>query len=122
MSEKINLEQVFSSREVYLAFLQEKHRKAYEAFNDTAQPESKSKKWKLLRIEKVIRLIKEYPKYQFGHCFTCKEKLDQQRMTDEPESIWCVECATQHELSMRYRGGHWAFAKKIKGGGCLGEI
>jgi len=118
--EKIELARVFSSKAEYLAFLRQRYDKVYQDFNDATKTENKSIKWRLLRLEKVIRLITENPDYELGFCFKCGKKIDEERLKSEPESIWCVPCATEHENKFRHRGGHWAFAQKPKGGGCLG--
>ncbi|MFC1598641.1 TraR/DksA C4-type zinc finger protein [Patescibacteria group bacterium] len=81
-------------------------------FNSTDKPESKVKKWKLLRLEKVIRIIKANPDYELGFCFNCGNEIPASRLETEPESIWCVPCATAHEQENKHRGGHWAFAQK----------
>jgi RNA polymerase-binding transcription factor DksA len=117
----MNINDIFASRENYLAFLTCQQAAALKEFNDTTKPECKSRKWKLLRIEKVIRLIKENPDYVLGFCFNCDVKIPDDRLASEPVSIWCVPCATKHEATNRSRGGHWAYAQKTKGGGCLGE-
>ncbi|HDQ22467.1 MAG TPA: hypothetical protein ENN28_00655 [Candidatus Uhrbacteria bacterium] len=111
---------IFSSKESYLLFLKKQHEKVHQDFNDASKPENKATKWKLLRIEKVMKLIRENPDYQLGYCFNCGKILDQKRLQREPESIWCVPCVTKHEKKFRHRGGHWAFSSKPKGGDEVG--
>jgi RNA polymerase-binding transcription factor DksA len=98
--------QIFRSRDAYFDFLRQTHARELKEFNESPE-ENKSKKWHLLRVEKVIRLIEKNPQYQIGTCFTCGERIPRDRLLAQPQSIWCHGCATEHEQANRHRGGHW---------------
>lgn len=99
------MDAISMAREQFLYEIETLHHRYYRAFN-SHPVDNRPLKFRLLRIEKIKKLIATDPQYNPSTCFTCRKQLPKMRRSAEPETIWCVQCVEEHERTTRARGGY----------------
>jgi len=98
----------YTTRAELISYLKKLASDYRDIFN-RSNPENKSAKWRLLRLEKALELVLADSDYTPGKCIQCQDDIPIARQKAEPQSVWCVACVNKHEKATRHKGGHWYY-------------